>query len=205
MNRYDFVAPIYDVLKRIVFGRALNNATAAHLNDIDQFKNILIVGGGTGANLPLFDAHHIVDFIDASPAMIQKAKKRKTKAQVQFHSTLFDSFVSTTNYDLILFPFFLDLFDITEGMSILQRTQLMLAPQGRLIVTDFHPVESLNSIRQKLLLRTVIVFFIITTRHRYTKIFNIKDAVKQSDYQLIDENNFVNGMVFATIWKKTEH
>ena len=205
MNRYFFIAPVYDFLKRIVFGKTLNNAASHYLSELPKSAVVLIVGGGTGASLPHFTKQHDVHFVDASGRMIRVAKKRPKDATVHFYTQAFNPALFNQKFDAICFPFFLDLFDQKEAIDLLNEVHNLLKPDGKLVITDFYPVETLQNWRQKLVLRTVIVFFNVTTWHKHSKIFNIPEAVKLSNYQLVSLKEFANGMVFASLWKRAEH
>ena len=205
MNRYFFVAPFYDLLKRISFGDALNNATINYMSELSEYKDFLIVGGGSGISLPQFNQDQNIQFIDSNASMIARAKRRKTSAAVQYHAKRFEAFDTTQKFDVICFPFFIDLYNQNEATSILDKAKSLLNDSGRLVVTDFYSIKKLSNWRQKLLLRTVIVFFNITTWHRHSKIFNIPNTIKASNFQCINLKEFANGMVFASLWKKAEH
>jgi len=205
LNRYNFIAPAYDFLKRIVFGNSLEKASHHHLPNPTDHLNILIVGGGTGKILEQFGPAHTVHYVDTSSVMIDKAKKRKVRCTVYFHHCEFDSFETDESFDLICFPFFLDQFNDGQIAIILSKSYNLLSPTGSVIITDFVPVYQLTNWWQKLLLKTVIVFFTITTKHPVSKIFNIVDPAKRSNFQLVKKKSFVNGMVIASLWKKAEH
>ncbi len=176
-----------------------------YISDLSEYKDLLIVGGGSGVSLPHFNQHQKIQFIDSNALMISRAKKRKNSAEIQYHIQPFESFGNNQKFDLICFPFFLDLFNQEEARQILDRANRLLKDSGRLVVTDFYHMKKLSNWRQKLVLRTVIVFFNVTTWHRHSKIFNIPNTIKESNFQQVKLKEFANGMVFASLWKKAEH
>ena len=54
-NNFNTIAPVYDFLAKMVFGRSLERAQAAFLSDLETKvkAKVLIVGGGTGKVLEL--------------------------------------------------------------------------------------------------------------------------------------------------------
>jgi 2-polyprenyl-3-methyl-5-hydroxy-6-metoxy-1,4-benzoquinol methylase len=205
LNRYNFIAPLYDLLKRIVFGKTLDRATSHHVKTIQPDAQILVVGGGTGAVLKDFGPNQTIQYVDSSSSMILRAQNQVVSCHVTYHHTKFEDFKTKLNFDTIILPFFLDQFNDSEISDIISTCNALLNMDGILIVSDFKPIENLTKWYQKLLLKTVIVFFTITTRHRVRKIFNSSEVIQDSNFQCIKTNFFYSGMVFASIWKKTEH
>ena len=48
MNGFNSIAPVYDALATLVFGRSIRNAQLCFLGDIGYRGKVLILGGGTG-------------------------------------------------------------------------------------------------------------------------------------------------------------
>lgn len=205
MNRYNHIAPFYDILKRIVFGIALEQAANYYITQSEEAQTILVVGGGTGQILTQFKSHHTVHYIDSSSAMIQKAKNRKVDCDVQFYHQSFEDYKASETFDAIHFPFFLDQFNNTGLTQLLNKAKKLMSPESQLVISDFRPVHELSNWRHKLLLKTVIVFFSMTTRHPISKIFNIEEVTESAHFLLVKRKYFVSGMVFASIWTKAEH
>lgn len=189
----------------MVFGNGLEKASHHFIPQLSESEQILIVGGGTGEILEQFTSNQTVHFVDSSATMIALAKKRKHTCSVQFHHCRFEDFIIDQTYNDIWFPFFLDQFNDEEIATILDNAQRHLRPTGKMVIVDFIPVNLLSKWHQKLLLRTVIVFFTITTKHPIRKIFNIVESAKQTNFQLVKQKYFVNGMVIASLWQKAEH
>ena len=165
-------------------------------------ETVLIVGGGTGLLLEDLANNIEVTYLDSSAVMLEKARERTYSCQVDFvHASILDH-TASKKYDVVVFNFVLDLFEPREVLSILQNVGNWLTPQGKLVVSDFFPKERL-SFWQKLLLKTVIVFFTITTKHRSSTLPNISKLIEQSDFQIVKSETFFSGMVFASVWKKT--
>ncbi|MEP5106138.1 MAG: methyltransferase type 12, partial [Ekhidna sp.] len=64
VNDFDFVAPIYDRLSKLVFGKSLIKAQAYHLKVIGDKDRVLILGGGTGKLLEFIPKSGELDFVE---------------------------------------------------------------------------------------------------------------------------------------------
>ena len=149
---FDAIAPVYDLLVRLVFGRQLQRAQTTLLRSVilpNRAASILIVGGGTGfllievmKNFPGCRILHL----EASAAMNRRAVRRLIRRAVvdvvptivEFRTGNETALRSGDQFDLILLPFVLDLFtDTTLKTHFLPRLRPVTAPGGRWLVTDF--------------------------------------------------------------------
>lgn len=103
-RRYDRAARRYDVMTWPMEVLAMDRYRARLIDQV-QGPRVLEVGVGTGRNLPLYaDAVH-VDAIDFSPAMLERARRRPGRPnvelqlmdveQLQWPAESFDTVVST--------------------------------------------------------------------------------------------------------------
>jgi tRNA (cmo5U34)-methyltransferase len=142
LNRYDRIAPFYDSLANVVFGKSIRRAQTKFLGRIPSGARVLILGGGTGWLLEdLFDEQSdlAVCYVETSSAMINRAKKRKlpSNASVEFiHGTL-DDVCCEKRFDVVIMNFFLDQFDDKEVDDILTKLDGYLEEGAFAYVTDF--------------------------------------------------------------------
>ena len=78
---YNKIAPVYDLLSRLVFGGAIVNAQRLLLPGLPRGQyRVLIVGGGTGWILDELGKQRpqgiTVDYVEVSEKMISISKKR---------------------------------------------------------------------------------------------------------------------------------
>jgi len=116
MNDFDRVAPVYDKLARLVFGKAITRAQTRFLSEIDGNSEVLILGGGTGwllAELVASKPDCRVTYIDASEKMIDMAQEkiRGYEHSVSFIHGTEREIPSASTYDVVITHFYLDLFD----------------------------------------------------------------------------------------------
>lgn len=138
---FDVIAPVYDLLSRMVYGKSIVAAQKYFLKDIPEGAHVLIVGGGTGWIIEeLFAVNKTcsVVYIEASQKMLQKAQNRMNssdKSRIQF---IFQSEMpSEGSYDVIITNFFLDVFPSDKLIYIIQQLKDRVVTNGRWIVTDF--------------------------------------------------------------------
>lgn len=149
---FDRIAPVYDALTRLVFGRQLQRAQTELLGSValpDRGASILIVGGGTGflllEVLRKFPRCRVLH-LEASGEMNRRATRRLLRKYtsgtvpetVDFRTGNETTLGADEQFDLILLPFVLDLFTETSLKThFLPRLQVATAPGGQWLVTDF--------------------------------------------------------------------
>ena len=75
---FDFIAPFYDLLARLVFGRAISRSQTRFLLEIPSGAKVLILGGGTGwILLDIFRQANPSEvlYLEASSHMLAKAQE----------------------------------------------------------------------------------------------------------------------------------
>ncbi|MEZ0483883.1 class I SAM-dependent methyltransferase [Fibrella aquatica] len=138
---FDAVAPFYDSLARLFFGRSLIRAQQWGIGQVRSGSRVLMLGGGTGVTLPdlLSRQPSSVLFVEASGSMLTKARQRtQPDDPVSFQKGTEADLPETIQFDAILLPFVLDLYPFHTLQGQMLPTLLdHLAPGGQLIVTDF--------------------------------------------------------------------
>ena len=94
INGFDVIAPVYDGLATMVFGRAIRKAELHYLSEVREGSKVLVVGGGTGrllADLLKINPNCQIWYVEASEAMVRIARSNIRKlpnANVHFiHGT----------------------------------------------------------------------------------------------------------------------
>lgn len=115
INVYDRIAWIYDPISRWVLGEKYSQSKYIFLDRLQRGSKVLILGGGTGENLPEIvqrvGEKGMVYFMEASSAMIHRSKRRfrpVLPTNIKFiHSADFSQ-LSNIKPDFILTQYFLD-------------------------------------------------------------------------------------------------
>ena len=114
MNNFDRIAPIYDKLVNMVFGKAMRRAQTKFLKEIRDHSRVLILGGGTGwllEELLSVRPECQVTYIDASKKMTDMARKRiDNRHNVAFIHGTEKEIPTTSLFEVVITHFYLDLF-----------------------------------------------------------------------------------------------
>lgn len=162
LNGFNRIAPYYDRLKRLVFGKALEASQLPFLGCIPGGAHVLIVGGGSGEILAqLLDINPTarIAYLDASTAMLEMARARVSPARE--HQVTFIHGTETTlqgepRFDAVIANFLLDLFPEERVKQMIAELQGKLLPGGLWLIADF--VDE-GKWWQKALLRGMYGFF----------------------------------------------
>lgn len=195
MNNFDFVAPFYDSLARLIFGDALERSAIHFLDEIGETANVLIVGGGTGKILTSLPKCDQTTYLEKSSKMIARAKRKAPNGAVRFVEMDFLDFETTTRYDFVICPFFLDCFDDVGLAKILERIHQLLRNNGRLIVTDF------QSKPESTLMKSMHYFFRAFSSLESKKLNDIHQFITQSEFQTEKEEFFYKNMIFSRLYR----
>ncbi|QKZ13388.1 class I SAM-dependent methyltransferase [Spirosoma sp. KUDC1026] len=149
-GNFDGVAPLYDALSFLVFGRQLEQAQTAFLQpnarlSIPKGASVLVVGGGTGKILqPLLQncQPDRVVYLDKSARMLARASQRMAETPltgtVEFRLGDETALRSSERFDVLITPYLLDLFtETTLATQLLPKLGSVLAEGGYWLVTDF--------------------------------------------------------------------
>jgi ubiquinone/menaquinone biosynthesis C-methylase UbiE len=164
---YDHIAPVYDLLSRVVFGRQIEAAQVCLLKFIPPHSRILIVGGGTGWILEkLAEEHGLglkIDYVESSARMITLSRKRDIKDNtVNFINLPIEKYMSENLYDVIITPFIFDNFRLGKIQMVFDKLDARLMRGGMWLHADFVYDKKKPSLWQKLLLKIMYFFFRLT-------------------------------------------
>lgn len=191
MPNFDFVAPFYDGLVRLVFGKKLWQAQQAHLELIQPDDQVLVLGGGTGRILDWLPACQIT-YLELSKRMIERAKGQ---GEAQFIHADFLMWETNQKFDWIICPFFLDCFDKGGLRYALDKIQGFLKEGGSLCVTDF----KIENRKQALLVRIMILFFRWIARLEAKKLLELRKKTG-NHFMRTKQAEFLNGLVFSDLY-----
>lgn len=202
---FDRLAPYYDRLSRLFFGDQILKSQTHFFAMIEGRAKILVVGGGAGAFLPSLASqpHLSVDFVDKSAEMIRQAKKRlKDPAKINFIEIDFFQFKTENRYDVILMPFFLDMFlqPAIEKTAAIARE--LSVPAGKMIVTDFLRQENFWSWKS-LTVKLMYLFFRFTCQIEAAKLPDWKAAFV-GQWKITDEAMFCHSMIGSTLFERID-
>ncbi len=148
---YRLWAPVYDA----TISRLYNSGRrrAIELLAPQPGERILIVGVGTGADLPLLPAGVAAVGIDLSPAMLAKARKKLLPCRAAVWLVQGDAqsvLVAEQSFDAAILNLILSV--VPDGQACLQSALWALKPGGRAVIFDkFQPDSERLSLRRRVL------------------------------------------------------
>ena len=201
MINLEYIAPIYDGLVKLIFGNSLSNATNYFLSRVPPQSKILIVGGGTGQLLEVLNesaSGSHVTFLDVAPAMITRAKKRNyAKLSVDFiNKSVFE--FNDFGYDIVITPFFLDLFVSQELNLIGNKLTGALKKGGYWLFSDF--VTS-GSIYHFYLIKLLYLCYRIVYKVSARELPEYDSFFKNNSMNLISRVIISNGLIESRVYR----
>ncbi|UOR06006.1 methyltransferase domain-containing protein [Hymenobacter aerilatus] len=147
LKGFDFVAPFYDALARLVFGRALRRAQQTALAGLPPgTPHLLIVGGGTGwilGDIWQQCPQARVLYVEASAQMLAQAQawqqqhQPQRSGQIVFRWGTEAALLPAEQFDAVLTFFLLDLFAPSELQRIVQQLNAARRPGAPWLLADF--------------------------------------------------------------------
>lgn len=204
-NNYNAVARFYDFLSYLIFKHTMIDAQVFLLKQIPAYSNVLIAGGGTGRIFEelskLQDKNITITYVDKSVKMIDLSKKRNYKNfTVEFINKAAEDFITNRKFDVVFTAFFFDNFKIGKIEFIFSKFNQVLKPNGLWLYADFVNDEH-NKLWQKLLLKTMYIFFKLTCNIETTQLVKM-DKFFEPCYTKIAEALFYKNFIRSTIYRK---
>ena len=200
-SNYNFIAPFYKLLSRIVFGKSLEKGSSHFFARIKKEDSVLIIGGGNGEILkPLFFICPVasISYCELSNKMIGLANKKNPfpKEQITFlEQDAFD--LEDFQYDWIVLPFFLDQFNEVKCVHLLKSIKENSKPSSKILFTDMNKKGISRG-----LLSFMYFFFKMTTGLKNKELPDFDKVFLESGWEMEEEELFGNGRVVSRVYKK---
>lgn len=201
LNGFDSIAGIYDGLAKLVFGQSIQRAQTHFLPNARNCTSILVLGGGTGwllRHIRKVNATAHIVYVDASSAMLNRARRQAT-TNIEFIHGTEENIPVTARFDLIITPFYLDLFADDKLTDVVNRIKKAMMPGAYWLATDF--VHS-STWWGSLLERVMYSFFRIICHIESTRLPAWEDIMRNSEFDMIDSASFYRGFIKA-VWYKS--
>ena len=198
---FDKIAPYYDRLARLVYGKHIVHAQTHHLKSIPASSKIVILGGGTGWIISeVLKATHNCQiwYIEASRKMLQMATENCDNDQVRFIRGTENDLPVGITFDVIITGFYLDLFTDHSIAKVIQHISRSLHPQGRWLVTDF----VINTYWHRVLCWCMYRFFRWYCTIDATRLPPWEDTMRQIGFRAEKERNFYLGFIKSVLYKQ---
>ena len=166
------MAPYYDRLARLVFGRSVQRAQRHFLDQIPPAARVLLVGGGTGWLLPyLLEKPEVVHvtYLEASAVMLNMAQQQAqtvrslSSATVRWAHGNDRQLGLQDQYDVVITNFVLDMYAGEALDQLMHRLLVHLRPGGHWLFTDFRLSNQRgHRIWQRWMTKAMYAFFHLT-------------------------------------------
>lgn len=164
--RYTLYSPVYDLVARLFNPARQRSITKLQLQKGDR---VLLVGAGTGLDLPYFPADCHITATDLTPAMLQQLAQNNRVWQRQVTTLVMDGqrlAFADEQFDAVVLHLILAV--IPDPVACLQEAERVLKQGGKIIVFDkFIPAEQSVSLARRLLNPLTNLLFSDITRDFY--------------------------------------
>lgn len=188
--RYTAYLPVYDIITNL-FAYARKNSIA--LAEIKPDDKILIVGAGTGLDLPYLKQYKNITATDITPAMISKLKRRADKLGMSINAQVMDGQnleYENDKFDVVILHLILAV--IPDPVKCIKEVERVLKPGGRVAVFDKFLTADQPSLIRKILNPVSIILFTDINRR-------IEDIIRNTKLTIeINKPVLLNGF-FRTI------
>lgn len=203
MPSFDNVAFCYDFLSGLVFGRKLARSQTALMALLPENAHILIIGGGTGKILnSLLACKQVkqIDFVEASEKMLRKASRKCSHTAVHFvHGS--ENGLAASVYDVVITPYFLDLFEGKYLTSVIGKINRSLKKEGYWLYSDFY-IDENPPFWQNALIKFMYQFFRLFCGIQARQL-QVPDAVLGAvGLELQTEKFFMKKFIRTALWRK---
>lgn len=207
---FDNIVFVYDHLKKLVFGKTLDEAQAALIPYIPSQAKVLIIGGGTGQIIiDILDRKAVekITFVELSAKMIQAAKEKvkgRNIGHVFFLQRIADLLDSQATFDVVITPFVLDLYRDHELLELMQPLDELLAPQGKWLFCDFQirTKSKWTKLWQHCLIAAMYSFFRLTSKLKANRLPNYEYAFQKLGYKYIASHTFYSDLIHSQVLMK---
>ncbi len=193
-GRYDVLAPFYDALGFIVFGKSLYRAQAQFLGDIPPGSRVLVLGGGTGRWLregTIRRSDCEITYVDSSHAMLKRAHANGQGLSVRFVHGTQDFLKGGEDFDVLIAFCFFDLFDTRTLPTVVDSIWRSMKPGASWLIVDFVNRKWWHAA----MLSTMYLFFRITTGLKNGKLPAWQDALKAKGICEKKSRTFYGGFI----------
>jgi ubiquinone/menaquinone biosynthesis C-methylase UbiE len=209
-NNYDPVAPFYDSLSRLIFGRSQVNAQIEQLKHIPAGARILIVGGGTGWVLEEIARVHAsglaITYVEISAKMLSRAKTKESGNNlVHFVHAGIEQFTPPGKFDLIHTAFLFDNFSASRVNLVFDHLDDLLQEGGLWLFCDFKLKQQDRYGWKHIMLKMMYLFFRTIAGVEAKKLHEVEALFNLKNYQIISRKAHYRGFIESIIFRKSRN
>lgn len=202
---YDNTTWFYEDLSKLVFGNTQVKAQNNFLNHIPSNSTILIIGGGTGQILESISRIHssglYITYVEISPKMMALSRKRNAgQNEVNFITGHIAHITFTQKFDVVITAYLFDNFSDEDMARTFPLIDQWVKHNGLWLDTDF---QLTGSVWQKLMLKSMYLFFRLLKAVNVTKLPNTPAVFKQYSYTVLDTKEFYGRFICSRLYKRS--
>lgn len=201
-NNFNFIAPVYDSIAKLVFGKSIRASQLTFISEIKEGEKILIFGGGSGWILKELDHLGLsikVEYVESSSRMIELAKSKGPYGNIEVNYVLNDSYCFKRKFDGVITAFFLDVFNQKSLDQWMINIGQMLKSDGIWLQTDF--VKG-RHFWQRLLLNVMYSFFKLTCGIQGSKLPDFDKYFQQLGFFKQQSKYYYGKMIEASLYRR---
>lgn len=230
---FDAIAPHYRWLERITAGSLLQRCRVAHIAELKEARNILLLGEGRGrflTQLLRINSEAQITCVDASQRMLEltradlhhrsrpsssavttedegRERAVTSASRVRFlHADILDGNwkSESAQYDAVASHFFLDCFQPDQLAHICSRIAANTVAGARWLISDFCvPDRGWQRLRARKILSGLYVCFRRVTRIPAQRLTPPDTHLTAAGFALKQRQHFNHGLLHSDIWVKT--
>ncbi len=197
---FDFLAPIYDFLARLIFGRSIVVSQTWFLDQVPPKAKVLILGGGTGWLLEKLikqNSSCTVWYVEASAKMIEKTRDRFLSDQANFIHGTEEDIPTRVTFDVIITNFYLDLFSEEKLERVVERISVQTHSSSRWLVTDF---VNGGVWWQRWMLKVMYLFFRSVCDIEANRLPNWTKCLSSHQWGEVSSKDWYEAFIRSTAW-----
>jgi ubiquinone/menaquinone biosynthesis C-methylase UbiE len=212
---FDLLAPHYRWMEFVLAGGKLQRCRTAFFDKIGPAQNVLILGEGNGRFLvelrPKLPSATFT-ILDASPKMLEQARKRVLRAGLDpagirfLHQDILDWEPEPASADLIVTHFFLDCFSEAQLDTIISRVARAAAPQAVWLLADFAvPASGFPRLRARAIHALMYAFFRLATRLPARALSSPAHFLERKGFVLQEQMTYEWGLLHSDFWRRASN
>jgi SAM-dependent methyltransferase len=204
LNRFNWIAPHYDAVSRLVYGKAILNSQSWALERIPSDSAVLVLGGGSGAILPLLNRINPtcrIWYVEASSVMLARAAAtvdETAKDKIVFiHGT--ETAIPHLRYDVVITNFLLDLYPDTDVRKICDILGNRLKAGGIWLASDF---IGGGKWWHRIMLWLMYRFFVLTCQIKASRLPDWEKQIRSTGLTEVAFRTFYGGFIKSAVYVK---
>ncbi|NOT75471.1 MAG: class I SAM-dependent methyltransferase [Cyclobacteriaceae bacterium] len=200
-SSFDFIAPHYDKMVKLVFGMQMQKAQHFFLSKVRDGSKVVVLGGGSGLWLDQFLKEHSkckIVYIESASRMLDLARKKSlADSRIEFRLGTENSITELNHFDAVITFCYLDLFSDEELVKIIEKIKASVRHESVWLATDFVSDRQWH----KAMLKLMYSFFGLVSRLKNQKLPDWNRALRSSGLVEEEREFFYGGFIKSSVYR----